>query len=222
MSTKTIFEKVQTSTELINGIQFDKVNESLLKVDKCNIAKMNVSFDTSEIFRKVDIYYNSDICKKELTRLNIDVTKTIFFKEIFNLNERMVQRYIQVGKIVFKDKELKKQYLTSLRTLSLEDFIKFSKNEPENVGKKQTDNKTKVNKPKKYTSENKHVEAKVFEGTTKKDIAELVKQFVTDYKLTENDIFPKTTKKVTKKVAKKVAKKTKVVKVVGGFEVVNA
>jgi hypothetical protein len=208
MSTKTTFEKVQTSTELVKGLLFDKVNENNLNVTKCNIKKMESSFNLAETFRKVDIYYNSETCKKELERLNIQETKTKFFNSIFGIAERMIQRYIQIGKIVFKDKELKTQYLTSNRNLELTDFIKFSKNEPENIkDKKLNDNTTKTNKPKKYTSENKHVEAKVFEGTTKKDVIQLVKQFMNDYKISVSELTPKVAKKTTKKTTKKVTKK---------------
>lgn len=185
------FLKKQLYIDAINKGESNEVDFSLLSWD--NIKNLATNY------KKANDNYKTTEVKDEFKKLGIEFkTKEDYFKEMHKTSKQSLSDYMKIANAK-TEKITEYEEKNKGKKLSIIGFKKFIANENSlvmNTTKTQVTQSSTTEKPQKIATTSKHIEAKVFEGTTKQDAIELISQLMEKYAIDYKELKPK---KVTKK-----------------------
>ena len=191
------FLKKQLYIDAINGGEKNDVDFSLQSF--ANIENL------ANNYKKANENYKTTEVKDEFKKLGIEFkTKEDYFKEVHNTSKQSLSDYMKIANCT-TEKMIEYKAKNEGKKLSIKSFLQFIKDENSlvmNTTKTQVTQSSTTEKPQKITTTSKHIEAKIFGGTTKADAIELINQLMEKYAIVYTELKPK---KVSKKKAVAVA-----------------
>ena len=218
--TSTNFAKLQTSKDFLVNAQIHNLQTEFAKGAKIESDLLDKSIKIGQYIAKGADYFTSKVGKAELFRLGIEIDFVDFYSEEFGKAKSAIYEFRDLGRIsAEKIAEFKQKYPNVYAKRELIKFAKTGNIDAENSGK--ADIKSKVEK----FSVSMDKENKMIMKGEKTLTLEQITLLMAEFERVKSELIAKTeAKKAKKSTAKKsTAKKaTKVVQVVGGFEVVSA
>lgn len=188
-------ELINTNTKLIKLLMINEINKAIQKDSDFAKKTFSHSLLKADFFGKADENYKSNEVKDIFKELNITFKdKYEYFNLMYGMGKTQTALLISISKL---DKEIIENYLQVDNSPTLDKLYKFAKgtNESEiNVTAEKISERSETEKPKKVTTENKHVEAKINSGATKNEVIELIQKLMQDYSITANELTAKNVK----------------------------
>lgn len=199
MNTQKNVELINTNTKLVKLLMINEINKAIQKGKSQESEFYKKTFSHSllkaDFFGKADENYKSNEVKEIFNELNIKfVDKYEYFKQMYNLGKTQTALLISISKL---DKEIIDNYLQVDNSPTLDKLSKFAKGNNENemdVTAEKISERSETEKPKKVTTESKHVEAKINSGATKNEVIELIQKLMADYQITPTELTAKNVK----------------------------
>jgi hypothetical protein len=188
MNTKQI-ELINSNNKLIKLLMINEINKAIAKDNDFAKKTFSHSLLKADFFGKADENYKSTEVKEIFSELNITFKdKYEYFNLMYGMGKTQTALLISISKL---DKEIIEGYIfqDDAPTLDkLNKFVKGTKETEMNVTAEGISEKSETAKPKKVTTEAKHVEAKISEGATKNEVIELINKLMADYQITPTEL----------------------------------
>ena len=182
-------ETINKNTKLVKLLMINEINKAILKDDEFAKKTFSHSLLKADFFGKADEGYKSQDVKDIFAELGITfIDKYEYFQSMYGYGKSQTALLISISKL---DKEIINSYLIADNSPTLQNLAKFVKGTKEtetNTTREGISEKSETAKPKKVTTEAKHVEAKISEGATKNEVIELINKLMADYQIAPTEL----------------------------------
>jgi len=182
-------ETINNNNKLVKLLMINEINKAIVKDNEFSKKTFSHSLLKADFFGKADENYKGTEVKEIFAELNVVFKdKYEYFSAMYGMGKSQTALLISISKL---DKEIIESYLLSDISPTLQNLAKFVKGTKEtetNVTAEGITEKSETAKPKKVTTEAKHIEAKISEGATKNEVIELIKKLMENYEITPTEL----------------------------------
>ena len=182
-------ETINNNNKLVKLLMINEINKAIAKDNDFAKKTFSHSLLKADFFGKADENYKSQEVKDIFTELGIAFKdKYEYFQSMYGYGKSQTALLISISKL---DKETIESYLIADNSPTLQNLAKFVKGTKEtetNTTSKGISERSETAKPKKVTTEAKHVEFKASQGATKNEVIELIQKLMADYQIAPTEL----------------------------------